>query len=185
MSGSDKRVFQGVFQKFIIDRIFTGCILDNQGWKMSSFGQRRLIRLRRCAGLFESSLCENVRKYVYSRCGALILVSVVLLLQRWTWQIGILAMHSNHFSNFRFSSVWSGIRLQKYCNHWTVTSYASLGTTDTFIRAKYSMKYMYNPISILHKSRAGRYRPVRVADGPLSARCRFIKNASWEPNEPT
>ena len=25
----------------------------------------------------------------------------------------------------------------------------------------------------------GRYRPVRVADGPITARCRFIKNASW------
>ena len=30
------------------------------------------------------------------------------------------------------------------------------------------------PVSILYKSTAGRYRPVRV-----TARCRFIKNASW------
>ena len=37
------------------------------------------------------------------------------------------------------------------------------------------------PDSILHKSTAGRYRPVRVADGPITARCRFIKNASWKP----
>ena len=36
-----------------------------------------------------------------------------------------------------------------------------------------------NPVSILYKSTAGRYRPVRVADGPITARCRFIKNASW------
>ena len=34
-------------------------------------------------------------------------------------------------------------------------------------------------VSILYKSIAGRYRPVRVADGPITARCRFIKNASW------
>ena len=34
-------------------------------------------------------------------------------------------------------------------------------------------------ISSLHKSIAGRYRPVRVADGPITARCRFMKNASW------
>ena len=34
------------------------------------------------------------------------------------------------------------------------------------------------PVSILHKSIAGRYRPVRVADGPITVRCRFIKNAS-------
>ena len=37
-----------------------------------------------------------------------------------------------------------------------------------------------SPVSILHKSIAGRYRPVRVADGPITDRCRFIKNASWE-----
>ena len=35
------------------------------------------------------------------------------------------------------------------------------------------------PVSILHKSIAGRYRPVRVADGPITARCRFKKNAIW------
>ena len=34
------------------------------------------------------------------------------------------------------------------------------------------------PVSILYKSIAGRYRPVRVADGPITARYRFIKNAS-------
>ena len=38
---------------------------------------------------------------------------------------------------------------------------------------------MTYPVSILHKSIAGRYRPVRVADGPITARCRFMKNASW------
>ena len=34
-------------------------------------------------------------------------------------------------------------------------------------------------VRILNKSIAGRFRPVRVADGPISARYRFIKNASW------
>ena len=38
------------------------------------------------------------------------------------------------------------------------------------------------PISILHKYNAGRYRPVRVADEPLTIRCRCIKNASWAHN---
>ena len=37
-----------------------------------------------------------------------------------------------------------------------------------------------NPVSFLYKSIAGRYRPVRVADGLITARYRFIKNASWE-----
>ena len=35
------------------------------------------------------------------------------------------------------------------------------------------------PVSILYKSTAGRYRPVSYPDGPITARCRFIKNASW------
>ena len=35
------------------------------------------------------------------------------------------------------------------------------------------------PVSILYKSIAGRYRHVRVADGPITALYRFIKNASW------
>ena len=39
---------------------------------------------------------------------------------------------------------------------------------------------MKSPVSILYKSIAGRYRPVRVADGPITARYRFIKNATWE-----
>ena len=30
------------------------------------------------------------------------------------------------------------------------------------------------PVGFLHKSIAGRYRPVRVADGPITARCRFM-----------
>ena len=32
---------------------------------------------------------------------------------------------------------------------------------------------------ILHKSIAGRYRPVSYPDGPITARYRFIKNAYW------
>ena len=32
---------------------------------------------------------------------------------------------------------------------------------------------------ILYKSIAGRYRPVKVTDGPIKARYRFIKNAYW------
>ena len=39
--------------------------------------------------------------------------------------------------------------------------------------------YCYYPASILYKSIAGRYRAVRVADGPITARCKFIKNANW------
>ena len=37
-----------------------------------------------------------------------------------------------------------------------------------------------NPVGILYKSIMGRYRPVSYPDGPITARYRFIKNASWE-----
>ena len=40
--------------------------------------------------------------------------------------------------------------------------------------------YMYNPVSILRKYITGRYRPVRIADVPITAHCRFINNAIWE-----
>ena len=35
-----------------------------------------------------------------------------------------------------------------------------------------------SPASILHKSIAGRFRPVMVADWPIMARYRFMKNTS-------
>ena len=37
-----------------------------------------------------------------------------------------------------------------------------------------------SPESILYKSIASRYRPFSYPDGPITARYRFIKNASWE-----
>ena len=39
---------------------------------------------------------------------------------------------------------------------------------------------MYTPANILYKSTAGRYRPVSYPDGPITARCIFIKNAYWD-----
>ena len=36
-----------------------------------------------------------------------------------------------------------------------------------------------HPASILNKSIAGRSRPVSYPDGPITARCRFMKNAYW------
>ena len=41
-----------------------------------------------------------------------------------------------------------------------------------FIRTTWIVR-LY-PVSTLHKSTAGRYRPVRVADGPITAHCRFM-----------
>ena len=53
------------------------------------------------------------------------------------------------------------------------------GSVDTQISKQWVHRsaHMSTPVvSILHKPLAGRYRPVRVADRPITARCRFIKN---------
>ena len=42
-----------------------------------------------------------------------------------------------------------------------------------------SNAHMKSPVSILYKSTDGRYRPVSYPVEPITARCRFIKNASW------
>ena len=39
---------------------------------------------------------------------------------------------------------------------------------------KKKKKTLWTPASILYKSIADRYRPIKVADGPITARCRFI-----------
>ena len=57
--------------------ILTGSILDSQGCKGSSRGQRRLIRLCGCAGRLESSLDENIKRYFFSHCGSSVVVVVV------------------------------------------------------------------------------------------------------------
>ena len=57
--------------------------------------------------------------------------------------------------------------------HW-------LSTISRFLVGLSGVLPRGSPVSILYESIAGSYRPVRVADGPITARYRFIKNASWE-----
>ena len=42
-----------------------------------------------------------------------------------------------------------------------------------FYVESYPIRLHPSPVSILRKSISGRHRPVRVADGPMTARCRF------------
>ena len=57
--------------------------------------------------------------------------------------------------------------------------YNMLNNTCAYLKKKIDL-YVH-PASILYKSIAGRYRPVSYPDGPITARYRFIKNASWAP----
>ena len=51
---------------------------------------------------------------------------------------------------------------------------------NIFANGAAHLRRLHIPVSILYKSITNRYQPVRVADGPITARCRFIKNASWD-----
>ena len=57
----------------------------------------------------------------------------------------------------------------------------SLETSPYIFKQKFLLLIfaVYIPASILYKSIAGCYRSVRVADGPIGARYRFINNAYW------
>ena len=62
----------------------------------------------------------------------------------------------------------------------SVTGYSGDPPRMTHSDIKYVLQIIIVfPESILHKSIAGCCRPVRVADVPITARNRFIKNASW------
>ena len=61
------------------------------------------------------------------------------------------------------------VQMQDFGNIGEVT----ITKDDTLmIKVVYFILYHY-PVSILRKSISGRHRPVRVADGPMTARCRF------------
>ena len=62
----------------------------------------------------------------------------------------------------------------------TKTAQTDLNLHWTHITEGMFSQVTANPISILYKSIAGRYRPVSYSDGPITARYRFIKNAYWE-----
>ena len=51
--------------------------------------------------------------------------------------------------------------------------------TNADVTGAFNSASRYFQASILYKSIAGRYRPVSYPDGPITARYRFIKNASW------
>ena len=48
-----------------------------------------------------------------------------------------------------------------------------LFATNPAIKTRSHIQYNLNPVSILRKSISGRHWPVRVADGPMTARCGF------------
>ena len=76
------------------------------------------------------------------------------------------------------------IKLMRYNNsnavHWAFyLAWKVLNGGERFATQRtYRPLTSRTPVSIVHKSIAS--RPVRVADGPITARYWFIKNASWD-----
>ena len=85
---------------------------------------------------------------------------------------------------FNFFEVKVSIYLNRhvfvmYCRFYCRAIFYMVKNILCVITSKRLGSASFYPISILRKSIAGRYWPVRVADGPITARCSFIKNASW------
>ena len=83
-----------------------------------------------------------------------------------------------HFaSSAIFSDVAAYILPSIYC----------LGPMLKYTLGKYKIQFVNTlyPGGILYKSIAGRYRPVIYPDGPITARYRFVKNASWVDINPS
>ena len=78
--------------------------------------------------------------------------------------------HNLHIAGISFSL---GV-IQPILVSWVVFC-AALRTS----MLSYELSQWNCPASILYKSTAGRCRPVSYPDGPITARCRFIKNAYW------
>ena len=57
----------------------------------------------------------------------------------------------------------SSLGVRESCGSWCTPAHI----------AKHLHKKCIYPVSILRNSISGRHRPVRVADGPMTARCRF------------
>ena len=79
-------------------------------------------------------------------------------------------MHVVTLSNWRLNGgfgIYSKILLLR---PFLVQSKSGLNSGAVFIM---QIEHPSNPVSILRKSISGRHRPVRVADGPMTARCRF------------
>ena len=81
------------------------------------------------------------------------------------------------------SEKWSPIGrisflLQQTLFHKGIANWCAEKQTKSNINIKHGGKFnkcnqCTYPVSILRKSIPGRHRPVRVADGPMMARCRF------------
>ena len=112
-------------------------------------------------------------------------MSFIVMFQRWS--IGLLCEHI--FAFVAASELRARLRKSKtglrplVISNWPFQSGFSVavflcvcGFICAFIL---SLFVLHLPVNILYKSIADRYRPVMVADGPITARYRFIKNASW------
>ena len=95
---------------------------------------------------------------------------------------------SEYKSGHRFTTVIPQVQVDIIVEGWDLFAHhilpihikAEFQQSNTLIYLDIDYWTSTHPVSILYKSITGRYRPGRVADGPIMARYRFVKNASWE-----
>ena len=75
------------------------------------------------------------------------------------------------------SSPFKLVSAVDYIFGWSLSVTDQLQQNAAHIHPLLALKYYQ--VSILYKSIADRYRPVRLTDRLITARYRFIKNASW------
>ena len=80
-----------------------------------------------------------------------------------------------------FVVVWASVFMRPCVRIWRLFCHClflispSFGASERLCSAAVAFTgYLHIPVSILRKSIVGRYRSVRVADGPITARCRFM-----------
>ena len=105
-------------------------------------------------------------------CVHQILISVKVLLRSYISSFSEYYAKAFLDRNFRFLTETDVPETNYLLNIWATKSESTPSDMCAQRRSDH-------PVSILHKSIAGRYWSVRVADGPIKARCRFIKNACW------
>ena len=98
-----------------------------------------------------------------------------LLVPKFNRNDTLLAM--NLLTKTETRPVLSSVKFSRW--KWPSYKFTQISESAYWSQRTGKHKLRYCQVSILYKSKAGRYRPVRVADGPITARFRFIKNASW------
>ena len=119
-------------------------------------GNRALIHVSsQCFNLIYAFFCDILR----IELGSIFASRTIILYFYNMWTLGeyLVLVESINRAPVVFTTYWTSVR-----------------------RRSFQCLLVFVPARILYKSIAGRYRPFSYTEGPITARFRFIKNASWD-----